>query len=54
MNTRRGLVLEADGGGEWALDAPASAVKLIGLRVVVEGVRSGFDRLDVERIGPPS
>lgn len=50
LEARRGLVLAIDGGGEWSLDAPPSAYKLLGLRVTVKGVRSGFDLLDVEKI----
>jgi hypothetical protein len=46
----RGLLLELDGGGIYALDAPAGAKALLGLRVTVEGVRTDFDRLDVEWI----
>lgn len=46
----RWLVLALDGGGRWRLDAPWKARKLLGLRVRVEGVRSDFDLLDVERI----
>jgi len=50
LNSARGLVIEVDGGGEWELDAGRSARNLLGLRVTVDGVRSGFNRLDVERI----
>lgn len=52
MQSARGLVVEVDGGGTYALDAPGSARKLLGQRVTVEGTRSGFDRLDVDRISP--
>lgn len=52
LDSARGLVLEVDGGGVWALDAHGSARKLLGRRVTVEGTRSGFDRLDVDWIGP--
>jgi hypothetical protein len=45
------LLIEVDGGGVWALDADGKAAKLVGQRVTVEGVRSGFDRLDVDWIG---
>lgn len=51
LNSARGLVLEVEGGGVYALDADREAEKLLGQRVTVEGVRSGFDRLDVEWIG---
>ena len=51
LDSRRGLIIEVDGGGVYALDADRSARKYLGLRVTVEGVRSGFDRLDVDWIG---
>jgi hypothetical protein len=54
MRSPRGLVLSVEGGGTYALDAPSRALRLIGRRVVVEAVRSGFDRIDVERIDPAS
>lgn len=44
------LVLARDDGGRWRLDVSARAEKLLGQRVVVEGVRSDFDLLDVTRI----
>lgn len=47
---RWGYSLEVDGGGIWQLDVRRSARKLLGQRVTVEGIRSGFDLLDVERI----
>lgn len=52
LDARRGLLLllEVDGGGEWVLDAPSRAYKLVGHRVAVEGARSGFNMLDVDRI----
>jgi hypothetical protein len=46
----RGFEIHVEGGGIWALDAPRSARKLLGKRVWVAGVRSGFDLLDVEWI----
>ena len=52
LEVRRGLVLELDDGGVYALDAEPAARELLGRRVTVEGVRSGFDRLDVTWIGP--
>ena len=52
LEARRGLVLKMDGGGIYALDAEVSARALLGRCVTVEGVRSGFDRLDVRWIGP--
>jgi hypothetical protein len=44
------LVLQREDGGVWRLDANATALRLIGLRVRVVGVRSDFDLLDVETI----
>jgi len=52
LSSRRGLVLELDDGGTWALDVGREAEALVGQRVTVEGARSGFDRLDVDWIGP--
>lgn len=51
LNSKRGLVLQIDDGGVWALDHDRHATKLVGLRVIVEGTRSGFDRIDVDWIG---
>jgi len=45
-----GYSLEVDGGGVWQLDVTGSARRYLGQRVTVEGVRSGYDLLDVERI----
>lgn len=36
LNSKRGLVLQIDDGGVWALDHDRHAVKLVGLRVVVD------------------
>lgn len=44
------LVLRVDGGGEWRLDAPTHAWRLVGRRVSVTGVRDGFDLLGVGRL----
>ena len=49
-NARRGLLVQVDDGGVWALDADPDAKALVGKRVKVEGTRSGFDRIDVEWI----
>ena len=45
-----GYSLEMDGGGVWQLDVSHSARRYLGQRVTVEGVRSGFNLIDVERI----
>lgn len=52
MDSRRGLMFQMDDGGEFALDADRSARKFLGLRVTIEGIRSGFDLIDVECISP--
>lgn len=52
QDSARGLILEVDGGGVYALDVERGARDLLGRRVIVDGVRSGFDRLDVDWIGP--
>lgn len=44
-------MVEADDGGTWALDLDQNVTAMLGQRVVVEGKRSGFDRLDVMWIG---
>lgn len=46
----RWLVLARDEGGRWRLDADPKADRLLGQRVRIEGVRSGFDLLDVRSI----
>jgi hypothetical protein len=40
-----------DDGGRWRLDIDLEAEKLLGLRVRVRGVRSGFDLLEVRSMG---
>lgn len=45
------IVLRRDDGGRWRLDLARRHEELLGRRVRVEGVRSGFDLLDVRRIG---
>jgi Protein of unknown function (DUF5818) len=51
MTSARGLVLSVADGGVWALETDANARKFLGQRVIVEGVRSGFDRIDIMWIG---
>ena len=50
----RGLLVQVEDGGVWALDADADAdadaEALVGKRVKVEGTRTGFDCIDVEWI----
>jgi Protein of unknown function (DUF5818) len=45
-----GYALEMDGGGRWLLDIKGSVRKLIGKRVTVEGKRTGFDLIYVDRV----
>ena len=47
----RGPIVEVDDGGSWVLDLDKDVRTMLGRRVVVEGKRSGFDRLDVMWIG---
>lgn len=50
LRQRGGLILQRDDGGRWRLSADADAEQLLGQRVRVEGLRSGFDLLEVTRI----
>lgn len=50
LSDRGRLVLRRDDGGHWRLQADWNAYRMVGRRVRVEGVRCGFDLLDVERI----
>lgn len=43
-------ILRRDDGGRWRLDADWEVRTMLGQRVRVQGVRSGFDILTVERI----
>jgi hypothetical protein len=45
-------VLMLDGGGRWGLDLD-DGERWLGQRVRIEGVRSGFDRIDVVAIAGP-
>lgn len=44
------LVLRRDDGGEWRLEAPSRAERLVGQRVYLTGTRTGFDILNIESI----
>ena len=46
------LALQRDQGGSWRLSAELDVYKLAGQRARPEGVRIGFDVLDVKRIAP--
>lgn len=50
LRERGALILRRDDGGRWRLDADPGAERLLGRRVRVQGVRSGFDLLDVQAI----
>jgi hypothetical protein len=50
-DSARGLILELDDGGVYALDVDPSAREFLGMRVTLEGTRAGFDRLDIDWIG---
>lgn len=50
--TRLGYALEMEGGGVWRLDIGWGwrVRRFVDRRVTIEGVRSGFDLLDVHRV----
>lgn len=48
----RGYELQMDDGGVFALDVTRGAERLVGTRVTIEGTRSGFNLIDVDRIAP--
>lgn len=52
VRQRGRLVLARDDGGRWRLELDDIPETLIGERVQVEGVRSGFDIIEVSRIAP--
>lgn len=49
---REGIELHVDGGGYWFIDPPSwgKTRRLIGQRVIVQGVRAGFNLLDATTI----
>ena len=49
---RVGLVLRADGGGTWELDAEGRAHRLVGLEGEVVGHRAGFNGIACEQVWP--
>jgi hypothetical protein len=51
QTTARGFMLHMEDGGVWVLEADPEAHAYAGRRVIIEGVRSGFDRIDVDWIG---
>lgn len=50
LQQRGRLILQNDDGGFWILETDPGAEKMLGQRVRVEGIRSGFNSLDVARI----
>lgn len=50
LQQRGRLILQNDDGGFWILETDPGTEKMLGQRVRVEGVRSGFNALDVRRI----
>lgn len=50
LRQRGRLILQRDDGGFWILETDPGAEHMLGQRVRVEGVRSGFNALDVGRI----
>lgn len=47
-----GLVLRAEGGGTWELDAGGRAHRLVGQQVEVVGQRAGFNGISCEQVWP--
>ncbi len=52
LTSDRGHILQLDDGAIWALDFEDAAATGVGQRVILEGIRSGLDRITVEWIGP--
>jgi hypothetical protein len=50
LRERGALVLQLDGGGRWRLTAAPDVYQRAGQRVRIEGVRTGFDLLDVRNV----
>lgn len=46
----RRLILAVHDGGEWELEPDRQVVRHVDCAVVIEGVRTGFNRLEVLRI----
>lgn len=44
------LYLQRDAGGHWQIDARGRTAELLGRRVRVIGVRTGFDRLTATQV----
>lgn len=52
LNDRGRLFLRVDDGGTWRLQTDPRAFGQVGRRVSLEGIRVGFDLLDVEAVWP--
>ena len=52
LTRRRELVLDVDGGGTWRLGIGGAARGFLGRRVTVQGLRAGFDLLEVKSFWP--
>ncbi|MHA3790576.1 DUF5818 domain-containing protein [Sphingomonas sp. YL-JM2C] len=52
-SARGAVILDDMGAPLWALNVPADFALPLGGTIIVEGIRSGFDRIDVEWIGEP-
>jgi hypothetical protein len=50
LRQRGRLILQKDDGGFWLLEADREAERMIGSRVRVDGIRSGFNVLEIARI----
>lgn len=48
---QRGLILTTNENAVWILEREESGDELVGNKVIVEGVVSGFDRLRIDWIG---
>lgn len=47
----RGLMLTTDQSELWVIDATDDVARLVGRRVIAEGIAAGFDRLKADWIG---
>lgn len=52
LHDRGQLCLRVDDGGTWCLQTDPDACRLVGRHVSLEGIRIGFDLLDVEAVWP--
>lgn len=52
-SARGAVILDEGGVPSWRLNLPANYSLPPGATVIVEGIRSGFDRIEVEWMGEP-